>query len=547
MPSSISASEPAAAPAGALQKVLLGLIALLLCLPLPAMLVLRTQPDLPPSLQWLGNRTLAGITVERESPPLSRDNWFSGKYQDGITRWINENFAGRELLIRANNQLLWSLFGKSYMGQEMIVRGRHDDLFGSDYIAYREGFAAPASDGYLDELAAKAAALQRRLAAGGTAFAVLVTPDKPSFYPEDLPARYQPRVPGSPQPPPDADHLLAALTRSGVDQVDGRAITRQVAAGKSWRTFPRTGVHWNRLTASATAEALLRSLEASAGRPFPKLTATNIRPSPLPDTADADLAVLLNLLWQPRETYVHADYTCRDPNPGTLTIVGGSFANALDTIFNESGAFAQINHYHYFKVDVQRFPADEMDHVDEARIPWQQDFWSAQAVVLEINPQYVTGRHPLAFLNAALAAKPGAGATATAVAAAPPVSVVFDPAGWHAEEHGGADRWRWSKGPASVLLVNPGNAPRPVRVSYTLAGLADRNVRLLGPDGAVLDARPVKALQRTAEVSLWLTLAPGRTTLRFESDQPPTQPGPAGGDLRRLDVQLLNFQVEPAD
>jgi hypothetical protein len=539
MPSSTSASEPAGGGA-VLQKALLGLIAVLLCLPVPAMLILRTQPVLPPWLYWAGNRTLAGITVQRESPALSWDAWFDGKYQEGATRWLSENFAGRELLIRLNNQLLWSVFGKSYMMQEMIIQGRHNDLFSSDYIAFREGFAAPASQGYIDEIAAKAALLQHRLATGGTAFAVLLTPDKPSFYPQDLPARYQPRVPGSPQPPPVVDRLIAALARAGANYVDGRAVTQQVAAKDPWRTFPRTGVHWNRLTASATAEALLRSLEKSSGRPFPNLLATNIRSTLLPDAADADLATLLNLMWMPHETYVKADYSCREPSPGTLTIVGGSFANALDSIYDESGAFAQINHYHYFKIDVQRFPANETEHVDEAHVPWERDFLSAQAVVLEINPQYVTGRHPLAFLNAALAAGPRA-----AAAVSPPVAVVFDPASWYGEERAGVESWHWAKGPATVLLINAGNAPQPVHVTYALSAVTNRTVRLVGLDGEVLDARPVSAFQRTTGVSLWLTLAPGRSKLRFESDQPPQTLSP-GTDPRKLDVQVFDFQVDAA-
>ena len=524
-----------------IQKILLGLIALLLCLPLPAMLLLRGKASFPPWLLWIGNRTLSGVTVHQDSPPLSLTAWFRGKYQEGVANQINENFGGRELLIRAHNQSLWSVFGKSYMMDEMIVRGKHDDLFSSDYLAFREGFAAVPSNDYLRELAIESAELQRRLAVGGTAFAVLVTPDKPSFYAQDVPARYHPRVPGSVAPPPDADQLIAALAREKVHYTDGRSVTRDLAARVSWPTFPRTGVHWNRLTAFYTTVALLDNLTRSYGRPFPQLAATNIRRQSTPVPPDADLALLLNLIWMPADQYVNADYSSTGKSPGTITFVGGSFADALDVILDDTRAFRRINHYHYFKVNVQRFPGASIEPVDEEHIPWQDDFLSAQAVVLEINPMYVTGRHPLAFLDAALAAT----RSARRVVAGAGVVVSFDTPDWFGPETGGLNHWQWAKGPASITLTNPGSIPCNIQLKFALGVLSDRTVRLLGPDGAELRMIKVEAHNVTPVTPVHLRLNPGDTVLRFKSDQPAASP--VGQDLRRLDFQVFDLEAADAD
>jgi hypothetical protein len=119
--------------------------------------------------------------------------------------------------------------------------------------------------------------------------------------------------------------------------------------------------------------------------------------------------------------------------------------------------------------------------------------------------------------------------------------IFFDPKTWFDQEHDAADAWVWAKGPASITVMNPDATPRDVRLRFALSALTDRTVRLLGPDGAVLSSTAALALRRTDAVPISLHLAPGKTTLRFESDQPPVAPP---GDPRRLDFRLFNLKMD---
>ncbi len=96
------------------EKFWLGLIAVTLLL--PAALTLWVHCGNPsPRGNWLANRTLSGVTVKKDLPAITIKSWLNGQLQKGLNTSATEDFAGRELLIRAYNQFLYGLFDKSYM------------------------------------------------------------------------------------------------------------------------------------------------------------------------------------------------------------------------------------------------------------------------------------------------------------------------------------------------------------------------------------------------------------------------------------------------
>ena len=460
------------------QKILLGLIAALLALPLPLMLALRDRPLRPGSAWgWVANRSLHGMTLPaKTAATLKLKSWLSGRYQRGCTAWFNENFAGREAFIRANNQILWSLFGRSYMLQGNILRGHRGQLFGADYVKYQAGWATPVAEDYLDDLAIKARQVQERLRARGVAFAVFITPSKAPFFAEDIPRIFPPPRGGS-APPRQADDLLAALQRRNVPAVDGRASVRLRQQELPGPAFPRTGLHWSHPAAAFAAADLLRELGAQGLSQLPRLAVERVRVTDAPGQADDDLALLLNLLAKPTGRYLCADYSAVPAGQGGITFVGGSFLHTVNEVLDEARAFARIRHYHYFKVPVQTFPGGQTEPVDEARIAWEEDFLGASAVVLEINEIVVPGRHPAAFLNAVLASLPDSPGRA-----AEPVRASFldksRPEGGQAAEA----RRVWCRGNAATAVTNAPDRPRAARLRLPLAAKARRLSGLCAPD-----------------------------------------------------------------
>ena len=102
------------------------------------------------------------------------------------------------------------------------------------------------------------------------------------------------------------------------------------------------------------------------------------------------------------------------------------------------------------------------------------------------------------------------------------------------------DNWRWTAGPANLILYNSHHSVRRVHVSFGLATLQPRNVQVIGQEGLLAEcAFEATNLFCTAEFTV--TLQPGANRLRFETDRPGAVAG--NGDPRVLAFRLVNFRL----
>src|ERR1700744_634218 len=173
------------------EKLILGLIGITLVLPIPGTLLVHGLKDhLPSQFDWIANRTLFGVSIKGEQPPLKVSAWLNGDLQKGVNDFISEHFAGRELLIRGYNQILFSAFDKSYMSKEEIIHGRHGDLFQRWYVQVFDHDIDLLQSKEGEALVVMMKDLTERLKSVGSCFVFVITPSKASVYPEDIPDRY---------------------------------------------------------------------------------------------------------------------------------------------------------------------------------------------------------------------------------------------------------------------------------------------------------------------------------------------------------------------
>jgi hypothetical protein len=377
---------------------------------------------------WIANRTLYGVTIKSDLPSVSLAGWLNGYLQKGLNTLVSENFAGRELLIRIFNQTLYSAFHKSYMYFEMIIPGKHGDLFERNYLAVYGRFDEPIPDAEAEALVVMMKYLSERLKELGSCFVFVITPSKATIYSEDIPDRYLANSNSRERRLTNYEVLVPLLQKYRVPYVDGREITLDHKGTFPVRAYPKTGTHWTRAVAFFTTTALLKTIERESGREMPQLSESvesiDRRPDsrPIPadaeqrragkipveaDSVDDDLFKLLNLIQKPNQRYLHASFQIPEGGPkriGTLTIVGGSYVSAILDSLVSANVFERINHYSYFRDSRHRLPDNILDPVDENAIPWEEDFWNTRAVVLEANEEAMARRHLPAFLMATLAA-----------------------------------------------------------------------------------------------------------------------------------------------
>lgn len=519
------------------QYVLTGLIGLLLLAPVSALGLLAVIQPRGAWSDWLLNRTLNGVTLPEQNTRLTLRTWFDGSFQRSVTRWIDQRFCGREFFIRVYNQVLWTLFEKSYMAGESVIAGRDGQLFEAPYLAHFSGVESQSSDEDLDLLARRIRTLQRRLAERGVAFVVVFTPSKALFLPDAVPSRYQPRGVGG--PPRDRERLGGRLDRLGITVVDGVALTRAAESRLPVPAFPRTGTHWIPAAAHFTAEAVLREIESAVKKPLARLVLT---PGPVLGQREGlteELAKLLNLVAPPGDPYLRAAFARTPGSPrraGRVTIVGGSYVNQLLSVWEQAEAWEQIVFYYYFGRRTV-YPADSSALVDRRRVDWNNDFCRVDAVVLELNESILTGAHLEAFFSAAL------GGIAALTDRGYP-SIHFDPATWHAEEADGLRRWHWSRDRVAALTVK---YLRPEKAGAVLSGriytdARPQVLRLLAANGDELWRGRAEPGRFTSLCVRLPAPAAAEMDLRFESDVLPA--AGSGPDIRPRGFGWFDFAVE---
>jgi alginate O-acetyltransferase complex protein AlgJ len=387
------------------ERLFLALIILTFLLPAPLTLWVHNGNPLP-QFDWIANRTLYGVTIEKKVPPASLSSWQSGDLQKGLNTLAGDNFAGRELLIRIYNQILYRVFHKSYMYLELIVRGKHGNLFEHNCVLACDGFQEPIPNMEAEAQVVMMKYLSQRLKELGSSFVFVIAPSKVTMYPEEIPDRYLQKIKSGERRPTNYDVLVPLLQGYHVPYVDGRETTSRHKDAFAVRAFPKTGIHWTRAVAFFTTDALLKTIGQESGHEMPPLSESIESVDHRPDYTDDDLFNLLNLIERPHQRYIHPNFQIPEGWPrhiGTLTVVGSSFSSAVLKIFDAAQIFERMNQYNYFNISRVRYPGQVVSPVDENAIPWEEDFWNTRAVVLDANEESLGGRHIPAFLMAALA------------------------------------------------------------------------------------------------------------------------------------------------
>ncbi|MBV8101344.1 MAG: hypothetical protein JOZ31_19545 [Verrucomicrobia bacterium] len=389
------------------EKVVLGLIIMTLALPIPCtLLVHRLKNCISPQFDWIANRTLFGVSIKKERPPLTVTSWLNGDLQKGVNVFISEHFAGRELFIRLYNQSLYSAFDKSYMAKEEIIDGKGGDLFQTWYLQVYGHDVEPIQQAEAEALVVMMQDLAKRLKQLGSCFVFVITPSKASVYPEDIPDRFLTKLSRTNRWQSNYDILVPLLKKYKIPYVDGRQMTLEHKDSMPVRAFAKTGTHWTRAVAFFPTAALLQTIARESGRETPELMEATEWIDGRPDDTDDDLFRLLNLMEKPNQRYLHDVFKIADNWPrrkGVLTFVGGSFVGQIESDLEAAEIFESINHYFYFRDIKYLYPGGVGYPVDENAIPWKADFWDTVAVVLEANEAMMDSEHLPGFLMAALA------------------------------------------------------------------------------------------------------------------------------------------------
>jgi alginate O-acetyltransferase complex protein AlgJ len=355
----------------------------------------------PVSKIWLVKEPVSGL------PGFSLQSWMDRSFQDRAAGWFNHTFFLRKPFILLFNQAYYECFGKSYMLGRTIVVGKQGSLYEEYYIRDFCGLTHPLGNDSVRALVGEMREFQSACRRRNVPFVVLITPSKPSVYPEYIPDGF---MRAGMKMPRDYDMLVAALREYGVEFVDGRKLTLAAKQANDAPVFCRGSTHWNSLGVLPSVNALVAKIRERGNCMPVSLVVDSVVVDRRPEGTDADLARGLHLLFPPLD-YAAPHPVIRAVRGGTsgrscagsLAIVGGSFCEMAIDMMEKNGVAGSVDFYYYFRTELRTWPSDRNREASFSvrSIDWGRDFLSKDAVVLEINEAAMHIGHVQMFLREA--------------------------------------------------------------------------------------------------------------------------------------------------
>ncbi len=385
--------------------ILLGLTSLVFVAPGLLTIYLKVKPNAFRREPWLRNATLAGVVPPPAPPSFSVRSIRNGEWQKGVTQQFNENFPGREFIIRVTHEAYLRLLRTTGINSRPwdITLGRGKNLFVNSYlIEYCIEREPPES---LKPLVERLRVLQDALRRKQIAFVFLLTPSKPAIVPETIPRRWLARYD---QRPRSIDHFRPMLKEAGIDYVDGIAITAALKEKAPVPIFPEGGIHWSAYATWHVANAVITKLK-DQGMSVQTIDNPVLKISQNP-THEADIVKILDLVapWHfPVINVTPRHLNVPEIDRPNCVVIGGSFNFGVDSLMSSSAQFAEIDVYFYYNVNKVYLRDGKVAFLPAATINFARDIFATDCLILEINESLLNNAGALnAFLNDAIAHLP---------------------------------------------------------------------------------------------------------------------------------------------
>ena len=254
------------------------------------LLVLLFLPMLQTFFHVVNEKPLDGAFVEAKKPIINPKTLFNETAQDSLMTWCTEQTGFRKSMIRLNNQLLYSAFGKiSAIGP---VKGNDGSTFIEEsYIISYTG------ETYLGEEKIKANTRQLKLiqdmlqTKGITLLPIFVL-GKASYYPELIPEKYIAKR----HETNNYQEYLKAFAEQDVEMID---FNRYFCERKGTETHPlycNLSAHWTVYAASLAMDSLVHYMESKTQQTQAHAIITGFDTTYLMNQDD-DLYRMMNLLF----------------------------------------------------------------------------------------------------------------------------------------------------------------------------------------------------------------------------------------------------------
>ncbi len=297
----------------------------------------------------LEEKPLNGAFVLSTKPELNKENWFSGKYQEGQDKYIAEHTGFRPGWVRLYNQWNYSLFNIAHATG--VIRGKEDYLYEENYIKayYGTDFLGEKE---IKRITNQWKAVQDTLKRKGIDLVVILAPGKGSFYPEFIPDEYRKPRTGK----TNYEVFKKQFREHSVAHIDMHSWFESMKKTSKYPLFPKTGIHWSAYGQFLATDSLTKFVSARCKTQIPYYVLDTIKESNKPKLGDDDIAIGMNLIFGIKDLELaypefHASRKAKKEDPKVLVIADSFYwalfnSNVSNFLFKE-GEFWYYNEQIY--------------------------------------------------------------------------------------------------------------------------------------------------------------------------------------------------------
>ncbi len=296
---------------------------------------------------------LKGAFVPAVEDTFSSKKWFSGEYQNHTEKYLNQAFGFRNLLVRINNQLDFSIFNNTNLNS--VIPGKNNYLFTYEYIKAYRGYDYT-GEKIANEDMRQLKFIQTELALMNKTLIVIFAPGKASYYPEYLPDSCS----------KEGDHTNYKLypelvEKWGINNVNFRKYFLDQKKQSAYPLFSKNGTHWSEYAACLVMDSLISYIDNMRNITMPHFKWNNIAESDQDTGFDNDIVNAMNMMYNPIHEKMGYPQTSIIAEPDnikpSILAVGDSYFGTL-WYLNINKVFSG---YHFSYYNQKMFP-ESFDH-----------------------------------------------------------------------------------------------------------------------------------------------------------------------------------------
>ncbi len=222
---------------------------LLFCIILGILVV----PILQSKFSFIDVAPLKGAIVLTEKKYINAKDWFSGEYQLQEEKYLNESFGFKNLFIRINNQIAFSIFNKAKANG--VIIGKNNYLYEDNYIKAYYGTDFIGNDSISHRIE-QLKFIQDTLGKLNKTIIVVYAAGKGSFYPENFPKEYL-REKGK----TNYENHVSLSKEYGLNYIDFNKYFIENKNKSKYPLYPQYGIHWSNYGACIAADSMIHYIE----------------------------------------------------------------------------------------------------------------------------------------------------------------------------------------------------------------------------------------------------------------------------------------------